>query len=511
MNKEQKERTKRKARKINSKNKLFLFYKIEMIQWIFLIILIILILFVYFQNKSCNQIPKQNGLKANVFRAADKPDWLVQAEKDYGMPMTYPQAADELANLGYPQSTIEENRPIIQSNLEQIQKDNAQSLQEKINDPTADPPRYGVTIASIYSPEEFIANNTGLKLYPPQPPQSQFQPVQPSSYGKVIVPDKSKILPSLNYGLMGNIKMPVYNQNQCGCCWVVACCITLNYQLYKLKNNNLNLITFPNLYTFCIEPKPRGFSQQSNGCNGGIPTDVFIDINNSKKLSVIQNQPTNLSFNQNNNNCSTMIQPNSGNPILNVTSESFPIEGVVALYQDGKFYYNKVVNNPSTFLPTSDLRSYTGNPRQVFTPEQIDVIKYLLCVNGPMVIGFNAARANITNYKGGVVSLPAGRPDHAVTIIGYEDNKWIIQNSWSEKWGMNGIFYADMNTSYITMMTSSVLFESDLFGGGPSPSPSPSPLPSPSPSPSPSGPTGQGQPQGIVSQKKSNKKRFNRF
>jgi hypothetical protein len=77
MNKEQKERTKRKARKINSKNKLFLFYKIEMIQWIFLIILIILILFVYFQNKSCNQIPKQNGLKANVFRAADKPNWQI--------------------------------------------------------------------------------------------------------------------------------------------------------------------------------------------------------------------------------------------------------------------------------------------------------------------------------------------------------------------------------------------------------------------------------------------------
>jgi hypothetical protein len=432
--------------------------------WVIFLILILIFIFISYQTNELNK--DINHSPYSIFRVANgKPDWLVQAEKDYGMPMTYPQAAGELASLGYPQSQIDQSQPVIQANLDQIQQNNAQSLQEKINDPNSDPPKYGITIASIYPPEEFIAKNTGLKSYPPPPPQSQFQPIQPEAYGKVIVPDKSKILPSLNYGLMnGNIKMPVYNQNQCGCCWVVACSVALNYQLFQLKNN-LNLINFPNLYTFCIEPKPRGFSQVSNGCNGGIPTDVFIDINNKKNLAVVQNQPQNLSFNQQNNDCATMIQTNSGNPILNVTTENFPLEGIVALYQDGKFYYNKTVTNPNTFLPTSDLKSYTGNPRQVFTQDQIDTIKYLLCVNGPIVIGFNAAKANITNYKGGTVSLPSGRPDHAVCIIGYEDNKWIIQNSWSEKWGVNGIFYADMNTSYLTMMTASVLSESKLFGG----------------------------------------------
>lgn len=455
-----------------------------MIGWIILILLILML--ILFISKDSSNYSKNS--KYSIFRVANgngnsnKPDWLVQAEIDFSN-ITLPQAENELANLGYPQSQIQDNLPIIQSNLQQIQQDNAVSLEEKKNDPNSDPPKYGVTIASIYPPEEFIAKNTGLKSYPPPPPQSQFQPIQPQSYGKVIVADKSKILPSLNYGILtGNIKMPVYNQNQCGCCWVVACSVALNYQLSVLKNN-LNQIHFPNYNTFCIEPKPRGFSQVSNGCNGGIPTDVFIDLNNSKTIQVIQNQPTNLSFNQQNNNCANMLETNSGNPLLNVTSETFPLEGLVALYQDGKFYYNKTVDNPNTFLPTSDLKSYTGNPKQVFTQDQIDVIKYLLCVNGPMVIGFNAAKANITNYRGGTVSLPPGRPDHAVCIIGYEDNKWIIQNSWSEKWGVQGIFYADMNTSYITMMTAGVLSEAKLFGQVPS---------------GPTGPTGPTGPVGPV-------------
>ena len=434
-----------------------------MIIWIIFILLILSVIVLFYSNRTTSFSYPIKRIKLNsILNIQNKPDWLVQAEKDFSN-ITLPQAENELANLGFPQSQIQQNLPIIQSNLEQIQKDNAKSLEEKINDPTLDPPKYGVTIASIYPPEEFIAKNTGLKSYPPPPPQSQLQPIQPQSYGKVIVPDKSKILPSLNYGVQN--KLPIYNQNQCGCCWVVACSVALNYQLSILKNN-LNLIHFPNYNTFCIEPKPRGFSQVSNGCNGGIPTDVFIDINNSKSLTAIQNQSQNLSFNQQNNNCSTMLQTNSGNPTLNVTTEQFPLEGLIALYQDGKFYYNKVVNNPSTFLPTSELKSYTGNPNQVFTQDQIDTIKYLLCVNGPMVIGFNAAKANITNYRGGTISLPRGQPDHAVCIIGYEDNKWIIQNSWSEKWGVQGIFYADMNTSYLTMMTAGVLSENKLFGGG---------------------------------------------
>jgi len=433
--------------------------------WTIIILIFVIVIFILYlnQSKSSDQVDSFANLdnqskryRQTFMNSNSKPDWLVQAEKDYGMPMTYPQAADELATIGYPKSEIDRNKIVIQSNLEQIQKDNLQSLEEKKKDPTSNPPRYGVTIASIYPPEEFLASNTGLKVYLPPPPQSGVQPPTPSSYGTVIVADKSKILPSLNYtNLSSNIKLPVYNQNQCGCCWVVSCAVPLDYHLFKASSgltgessSSLKRITFPNLYTFCVKPNPpQGFSRQSSGCRGGIPTDVFVDINDSKTLSTVINQPQNLSFDQNNNNCTTMLQEKN-NPILNVETTPFKATGVIALYNDGKFYYNKEVKNPNTFLPTS--RPTT------FTDEQLDVIKYLLCTNGPMVVGMNATNANITNYKGGVVSLPSGRPDHAVALIGYQDNYWIIQNSWSEKWGMNGIMYADIKTSYLTMITSIV-------------------------------------------------------
>jgi hypothetical protein len=419
--------------------------------------------------------------------SSDKPDWLVQAEKDYGMPMTYPQASDELGTLGYPKSEIDKSKIVIQSNLDQIQKDNLESLEEKKKDPKSNPPKYGVTIASIYPPEEFLSKNTGLKSFMPPPPQSGRQPPLASSYGTVVVPDKSKILPSLNYSnLTGGIKLPVYNQSQCGCCWVVSCTATLNYHLFKQSSSGtssettdtnettgstqepeqqepepesssgkLNKIVYPNLYTFCVKPNPpRGFSRQSNGCQGGIPTDVFVDINDVKTLAVIPNQPQNLQFKQQDNNCQRMLQPQS-NPLLTVESIEFPSKGVVALYNDGKFYYNKEVKDPYTFLPTSKLTAYDRT--KVFTDEQIDTIKYLLCTNGPMVVGMNAAKTrNITQYKSGILEFPGGTPDHAIILIGYQDNYWIMQNSWSEKWGMNGLMYVDINKSYLTMMTALV-------------------------------------------------------
>lgn len=421
-----------------------------MIQWIILILLIVVIVIIF----SSQSTPKQSSPTKDFVLAQSKPDWLVQAEKDYGLPMTYPQAADELATFGYPKSQIEKSQIVIQSNLEQIDRDNLQSLEEKKKDPTSNPPRYGVTIASIYPPEEFLANNTGLKLYLPPPPQAGMQPPRPSSYGTVITPDKSKILPTVNYSnLTSGIKLPVYNQNQCGCCWVVSCAVVLDYHLFKQKNE-LKRITYPNLYTFCVKPnEPSGFSRQSSACRGGIPTDVFIDINDSKTLATIANQPQNLSFNQNNSNCMDMLK-DVGNPLLKVESQPFAAKGVIALYNDGKFYLNEKIDNVYSFLPTSQLII----PNQ----EQVDVIKYLLSTNGPLVVGMNATQANITNYKSGVVNFPGGRPDHAVALIGYENNYWIIQNSWSEKWGMNGIIYADIKSSYLTMITTIVSESTDI-------------------------------------------------
>lgn len=420
-----------------------------MIQWIILFLLVIIVILYYLSTRNT----PQNNI-SSFGSSNSKPDWLVQAERDYG-DITFPQAADELGTLGYPRSEIDKSKVIIQSNLEQNRIDNLESLEEKKNDPTSNPPRYGVTIASIYPPEEFLNNNTGLKVYLPPPPQSGQEPPLASSYGIAIVPDKSKILPTLDYSkLTSGVELPLYNQNQCGCCWVVSCAATLNYHIFK-QTNKMEQIVYPNLYTFCVKPnEPRGFSRQSQGCRGGIPTDVFVDINNSKTLTTFPNLSSNLSFKQQDNQCQNMLKQQQ-NPTLQVKSEPFLAKGVVALYQDGKFYYNKEVNNPQTFLPTSRLTR--------FNKEQIDTIKYLLCVNGPMVIGMNARETrNFTQYKSGNAILPGGTPDHAMILIGYIGKSWIIQNSWGKGWGTNGLMYADMNRSFLTMITALVTDYTEL-------------------------------------------------
>lgn len=426
-----------------------------MLGWIVLLLLILVLILFYLQSPT-QQKSKPNFLNiAFPFHVqAEEPlsrDWLVQAERDYGTPLTFPQAADTLATMGFPQSQIEQNKPIIQSNLSQIQEDNKQSLEEKKKDPRSNPPRYGVTVASIYEPSEFLAKNTGLKSYPPPPPQSVGQPAPPPPPGmKVITPDKSKILPVLDLTTVDGTPMPVYNQNQCGCCWAIAGAALLNYHIRK-KTGKLDQIAFANKYTFCIDPK-NGFSGVSNACQGGIPTDVFVYMNQVKKLDTFQNTPTNYSFNDKIKDCATMNQ-GGGNPTLAVTTSDFPTAGLVTLYRDGKFYFNPTIDQ--TFQPTSTLIL----PNQ----EQVDTIKYILCVNGPLVIGMNANGSNITNYVGGVSEFRGGQPDHAVLLIGYKDNYWIIQNSWSDRWGIKGIIQADISKSYLTMMTSIVLPDSGLL------------------------------------------------
>jgi C1A family cysteine protease len=50
--------------------------------------------------------------------------------------------------------------------------------------------------------------------------------------------------------------------------------------------------------------------------------------------------------------------------------------------------------------------------------------------------------ANWGNYRGGTFSGPCGRQlDHAVLIVGYTPEYWIVKNSWSTGWGIGGYIH----------------------------------------------------------------------
>lgn len=69
-------------------------------------------------------------------------------------------------------------------------------------------------------------------------------------------------------------------------------------------------------------------------------------------------------------------------------------------------------------------------------------IQQALVKFGPMYIVLNADPLSTRNYRGGVFSdiFCRPNPNHAVTLVGYTPDAWIIKNSWGANWGERGYF-----------------------------------------------------------------------
>jgi len=57
----------------------------------------------------------------------------------------------------------------------------------------------------------------------------------------------------------------------------------------------------------------------------------------------------------------------------------------------------------------------------------------------PVSIAIEADQASFQHYTGGVLSAACGtKLDHGVLLVGYDDNSWLVKNSWGATWGANG-------------------------------------------------------------------------
>lgn len=67
----------------------------------------------------------------------------------------------------------------------------------------------------------------------------------------------------------------------------------------------------------------------------------------------------------------------------------------------------------------------------------------------PVVLGVRLHASWYSVDSDGVISMPAnGERDfggHAILIVGYRDNDFIIQNSWGSDWGKDGLAYLPMD------------------------------------------------------------------
>ncbi|SDR98697.1 Papain family cysteine protease [Polaribacter sp. KT25b] len=100
----------------------------------------------------------------------------------------------------------------------------------------------------------------------------------------------------------------------------------------------------------------------------------------------------------------------------------------------------------------------SGNPSTV-------EIKNLLVKHGAMSVALDANTFEFQNYNSGVIKTMNTFPTHAVTLIGWDDDKeaWLIKNSWGVNWGLNGYAWVGYNTSGLTAFSWADVTKNDFL------------------------------------------------
>ena len=73
-------------------------------------------------------------------------------------------------------------------------------------------------------------------------------------------------------------------------------------------------------------------------------------------------------------------------------------------------------------------------------------LPYILNTHGPVSVAIDVGTTELLmSYEDGVFpAIACGQElDHAVTIVGYTPEYWIVRNSWSSEWGDDGYFYLE--------------------------------------------------------------------
>tara|TARA_B100000795_G_scaffold215712_1_gene169568 strand:- start:1771 stop:2724 length:954 start_codon:yes stop_codon:yes gene_type:complete len=180
---------------------------------------------------------------------------------------------------------------------------------------------------------------------------------------------------------------PIKDQGQCGSCYTFAAASVLEYHAG----------------TSISEQKLMDCTSSTNGpsygCGGGWPETLFEYAMKSTIVSE-EDQPYTAENHACNQTCSESV----------VDIESF---GIIDMEKD---------ENSESRIP------------------------YILNTHGPVVVAIDVGTTELLmSYMDGIFpSIACGmEPDHAVTIVGYTEDYWIVRNSWGNDWGDDGYFYLE--------------------------------------------------------------------
>lgn len=195
---------------------------------------------------------------------------------------------------------------------------------------------------------------------------------------------------------------PIRDQGKCGSCWAFAASEVLSDRFCIASNGAVNVILSPQDMVSC--------DYLDHGCNGGILTLSWTYL---KYFGIVSDECKPYSSGAGEvEKCPLFKKGNCKSE--NVTYQK---------YKASKFY----------------------------SPKSIDEIKRDIQTNGPLESGFSVFD-DFLSYKSGIYKKNSGAKmlgGHAVKIIGWGKENgteyWIVANSWSEKWGIEGTFKIAFN------------------------------------------------------------------
>jgi len=117
-----------------------------------------------------------------------------------------------------------------------------------------------------------------------------------------------------------------------------------------------------------------------------------------------------------------------------IPRDTMNILSKVGIIKESQYPYNST-NKITAALKKEAANFVISGYAQIGT---VDSLKKALFANGPCYIGFPVFNANKMEFwKQDFPNQPA-LGGHAVTVVGYTENSFIIRNSWSEQWGEGG-------------------------------------------------------------------------
>ncbi len=189
---------------------------------------------------------------------------------------------------------------------------------------------------------------------------------------------------------------PIRDQGKCGSCWAHAASEVLSDRFCIASKGALNVILSPQDMVSC--------DYLDHGCNGGIPD-----------LSWFYLQHWGI-----------------------VSDECKPYTAGTGHVDSCKFFTHSCRSDGAEY------KKYKAS--KFYNLSSVNEIKKNLVEHGPVETGFSVYD-DFMSYKSGVYKKGPGARmlgGHAVKIIGWgnedETDYWLVANSWSEKWGIDGYF-----------------------------------------------------------------------